>query len=191
MITQYNAVLAMCAIVITVYALRSSEAHYLPDLLGLALALAAPRQSMAIGAWLLVVLLRHTPIGFGLADSVPSWLLVLLLPRAAAYMSIPAPESSALESAYQERILERENDLEYVEIPQPVAENTPENVQLVRVQTIAAYVISGEIGLTKAIQIGAGAKSGKKYQILSRLVKVEIERQRNHFPAHSTLKRFE
>jgi hypothetical protein len=184
------AIIGMFAIVITLYALRHSHTHYLPDLFGLALATTAARPSYAIGAVLLLALVRHSALSHGLADRVPDWLIVVLLPGA-RNMSIPAEESSALESAYQERILERENELEYVEIPQRVAENTPENVQLVRVQTIAAYVISGEIGLTKAIQIGAGAKSGKKYQILTRLVKAEIERQRNHYPAGSTLKRYE
>jgi hypothetical protein len=187
---QWCAIVGMLAIVITLYALRDSHLHWMPDLFGLALALAAPRQSYAIGAVAIVALVRHSPLAYGLAVGVPSWLLPVLLPGA-RNMSIAEDESTVLEEAYKERISERENELEYVEIPQPVAENTPENIQLVRVQTIAAYVISGEIGLTKAIQIGAGAKSGKKYQILSRLVKAEIERQRNHYPAGSTHKRYE
>lgn len=184
------AIIGMFAIVITLYALRHSHTHYLPDFFGLALATVAPRPSYAIGAVLLIALIRHTPLARGLASSVPDWLLVVVLPGA-LHMSIPGEDVEQLESAYKERILESENELEYVEIPQRVAENTPENIALVRVQTIAAYVISGEIGLTKAIQIGAGAKSGKKYQILSRLVKAEIERQRNHYPQQSNLKRFE
>jgi len=180
----------MLAIVVTLYALKESHLHWMPDLFGLALALAAPRQSYAIGAVAILALIRHSGLARGLSEGVPVWLIPVLLPGA-RNMSISEDESSALEEAYKERILESENELEYVEIPQRVAENTPENIALVRVQTIAAYVISGEIGLTKAIQIGAGVKSGKKYQILSRLVKAEIERQRNHYPPNSTLKQFD
>ena len=42
------AILAMCAIVITLYALKESHAHYLPDFFGLALAMIAPRPSYAL-----------------------------------------------------------------------------------------------------------------------------------------------
>lgn len=184
------AVIGMFAIVITLYALRHSHTHYLPDFFGLALALTAPRPSYAVGAVALLALIRHSPLAFGLANSVPSWLLVIVLP-AAAHMSISQPESSALESAYTDRISESESDLDYIEIPQPVAEIAPEKIVLAQSEVLARLVISGEIGLTKAIQIGAGAKSGKKYQRLSRLVQAEIERQRNHYPASSTHKRFE
>jgi hypothetical protein len=187
---NFYAVLGMCAIVIVCYALRNSEAHYLPDLLGLALALAAPRQTEAIAAWLVVVAIRHTPIGYGLASMLPSWLLVIVLP-AAHNMSISSAESTLLESAYDQRISESETLTENLEIVRPVAENEDERIVLAQTEILARLVISGEVGKTKAIQIGAGVKSGKKYQRVSRLVEVEIERQRNHYPPGSNQKRFE
>ena len=187
---NWAAVISMCAITITIYALRSSEAHYLPDLFGLALALAAPRQSYAIGAWLVVTLLRHSPLGYGLAGGLPAWVLWVVLPGA-AHMLMSDAESLAIEDAYRQRISETETESGNSEISQPVAENSAEMITFAKVQTIAAYVISGEIGITKAIQIGAGCKGGDRYQKLSRLVHAEIERQRNHYPPGSNLKRFE
>jgi len=192
MITTQNtyAIYAMCAIVITLYALRNSEAHYLPDLFGLALAFTTPRQSMAIGAVVVLAIIRHSPLAAGLADRVPTWLHSVLLPGA-WHMSISVAESSALESAYDQRVSERKDNLKYVEIPQPVAENDTEKIALAESEILARLVIAGAVGLTEAIQIGAGAKSGKKYQRWSRLVRVAIERQQNHYPPNSTHKRYE
>lgn len=184
------AILAMCAIVITCYALRNSEAHYLPDLLGLALALAAPRQSYAIGAVIILAIIRHSPLGMGLAESVPRWLLVIVLPGAYK-MSISEAESTEAEDAFQSRILESESNEKYIEIPQPVAEIDEDKVCLIENRLLAKLIIAGALGLTEAIQIGAGAKSGKKYSRRSNQVKLEIDRQRNHYPAGSTQKRFE
>jgi hypothetical protein len=184
------AIIGMFAVVITLYALRHSHTHYLPDLFGLALATTAPRPSYAIGAVLLLAMIRHSPLARGLAESVPGWLIVVLLPGARD-MSIPAEESSALESAYKDRILESESELEYIEIPQPVAENAAESIDLAKSELLARLVLAGEVGKTKAVQIGAGAMSGKKYQKWSRLVEVAMDRQRNHYPAGSTLKRYE
>jgi hypothetical protein len=192
MTTQaYYAILTMCTIVIVCYALRNSEAHYLPDLFGLALALAAPRQAPAIAAWVLVVLIRHTPIGFGLAANLPGWLLVIALPRAAGYMSIPIADAGQAESDYKARISEPETNSEPDEIPQPVAENSAENINLGEIQALARLVLAEKIGLTEAVKIGAGAKSGAKYQRRSAELKAEIERQRSHFPQGSNLKRYD
>jgi hypothetical protein len=184
------AIIGMFAIVITLYALKESHTHYLPDFFGLALATTALRPSYAIGAVLLVAMIRHTSLSRGLAECVPGWLIVVVLPGA-RNMSIPTEESSALESAYKERISERESNLAYVEIPQPVAENATESIDLAKSELLARLVLAGEVGLTKAVQIGAGAVSGKKYQKWSRLVQVAMDRQRNHYPAGSTLKRYE
>lgn len=184
------AILAMCAIVITCYALRASEAHYLPDLFGLALALAAPHQIPALAAWLVAVAIRHTPVGYGLADTLPRWLLVIVLP-AAYHMSISDDESSALESAYKERISTEKSNDEMVEIPQPVAEKSAKIITLGESEILARLVLAKKIGLTEAVQIGAAAKSGKTYQECSTLVKAAMERQRNHYPAGSNQKRFE
>jgi hypothetical protein len=191
MTTQnWCAIVGMLAIVITLYALRESHLHWMPDLFGLALALAAPRQSYAIGAVALLAIVRHSGLARGLSDGVPVWLLPILLPGA-RNMSISDDESSALESAYKERVSGEETNLEYVEIPQPVAETSQELITFAESEILAKLVIAGAIGLTEAVQIGAGAKSGKKYQKHSRLVKEAIERQRNHYPAGSTLKRFD
>jgi len=184
------AIISMFAIVITLYALKESHTHYLPDLFGLALALAAPRPSYAVGAVILLALIRHSGLAYGLAECVPSWLLPVALPGA-RNMSISADESADLEAAYTERVLAPETNLQYIEIPQPVAENTPESIDLAKSELLARLVLSGEVGLTKAIQIGAGAISGKKYQKWSRLVRVAMERQQNHYPAGSTHKRYE
>lgn len=184
------AIIGMFAIVITLYALRHSHTHYLPDFFGLALALVAPRPSYAVGAVILLALIRHSGLAHGLADRVPDWLLVVVLPGA-RNMSIPAEEAQELESAYKERILQPETNLEYIEIPQPVAEIAPESITLGETRALARLVLADKIGLTEAVKIGAGAKSGAKYQRRSAELKAEIERQRNRYPAQSNLKRFE
>jgi hypothetical protein len=184
------AIIGMFAIVITLYALKESHTHYLPDFFGLALATVAPRPSYAIGAVIIIAIIRHSPLAMGLARSVPDWLLIVVLPGA-CNMSIPDEESEELEAAYETRISEPETNLKYIEIPQPVAENEAEKIALAESEILARLVIAGAVGLTEAVQIGAGAKSGKKYTQRSRLVKQAIERQRNHYPAGSTHKRFE
>lgn len=184
-----NAILAMCAIVIVTYAIRNSEAHYLPDLLGLALALAAPRQSMAIVAWLIIAVIRHSALARTLAAGVPVWLLPFLLPY--AHMSISDSESSALESAYQERVSVPTVNMERAEEPQPVAKIEPENFFSARAEIMASAVLYGAISLTEATRLAAGAKGGRKYQQWSRLIKMEMDRKRNHYPAESNLKRFD
>jgi hypothetical protein len=187
---NWGAIVAMLAIVVTLYALRDSHVHYLPDLFGLALALAAPRQSMAIGAVAIVALIRHTGLAHGLAAGMPDWLLPILLPGA-RNMSISDGESSALESAYKERILADETKPESDEIPQPVAEKPAKIITLGESEVLARLVLAEKIGLTEAVQIGAAAKSGKRYQDNTALVKEAIERIRNHYPPGSNLKRFE
>lgn len=184
------AIIGIFAIVITLYALKESHTHYLPDFFGLALATTAPRPSYAIGAVVLIALIRHTPLSRGLAESVPDWLLVVVLPGA-RNMSISADESSALESAYKERISEPKTNLAYVEIPQPVAEIAPESITLGETRALARLVLADKIGLTEAVKIGAGAKSGAKYQRRSADLKAEIERQRNRYPAGSNRKRYD
>ena len=188
--TNAYAIIGMFAIVITLYALRDSHLHYLPDLFGLALATIAPRPSYAVGAVVIIALIRHTGLASGLADGVPGWLLVVVLPGA-RNMSITDQESSALESAYNERIsLEKSND-EMVEIPQPVAEKSAELICLGETRALARLVVAERVGLTDAVKIGAGAKSGAKYQRRSQEVKNEVARLKNHYPPGSELKRFE
>ena len=184
------AIIGMFAIVVTLYALRDSHAHYLPDLFGLALALAAPRQEYAISAVLILAIIRHSPLARGLAESVPDWLLVVVLPGA-RNMSISDDESDELESAYETRISQEETNNENAEIRRPVAENTNENILSAKAEIMARAILSGNLGLTEATRIAAGAQSGRKYQQWSRLIKMEMERQRNHYPPGSTHKRFE
>ena len=183
------AIIAMFAIVITLYALRDSHLHWMPDLFGLALALTAPRQNYAIGAVAILALIRHSPLAHGLAGGVPGWLLPLLLPGARD-MSISEDESTNAEIAYKERISEPETNLEYVEIPQPVAENRDELICLGETMALARLVATERIGLTDAVKVGALAKSGAKYQKRSKEIKAQVERLRNPYPAGSTLKRY-
>jgi len=185
-----NAVLAMCAIVITCYTIRKSEAHYLPDLLGLALALAAPRQSLALLAWLVVTLIRHSPLALALAPNVPSWLLIVLLPRA-YFMSRSEVELALLESSDSELESPAERNSENDDLPQRVGENDAEIVNSAKAEMMARAVLAGEIGLTEAVRLAAGARSGRRYQKWSRLIKLEMDRQRNHYPKGSSLKRFD
>lgn len=184
------AIIGMFAIVITLYALRDSHLHWIPDLFGLALAFTAPRQEYAIGAVVLLALIRHSGLANGLAEGVPGWLVPLLLP-AARNMSISIDESSEVEDAYKERISEPKTNLAYIEIPQPVAENRDELITLGETRALARLIAQERIGLTEAVKIGAGAKSGAKYQKRSKEVKNEVERLRDHYPASSTLKRFD
>ena len=184
------AIIGMFAIVITLYALKESHTHYLPDFFGLALATVAPRPSYAIGAVIIIAIIRHSPLAMGLAGSVPDWLLVVVLPGA-RNMSISDEESEALESAYEKRISEPETNLKYIEIPQPVAENSAESITLGETRALARLVAAERIGLTDAVKVGAAAKSGAKYQKRSREIKAEVERLRNHYPPGSNHKRFE
>jgi hypothetical protein len=184
------AILGMFAIVITLYALKESHTHYLPDFFGLALATVAPRPSYAVGAVVILAIIRHSPLARGLADSVPRWLLVVVLPGA-RNMSIPDEESEALESAYNERISGGNSNNEMEEIPQPVAEKPPKIITLGESEVLARLVLAKKIGLTEAVKIGAAAKSGERYQQNSKLVKAAIDRLADHYPAGSTQKRFE
>jgi hypothetical protein len=177
---NYFAIMAMSAIVITIYALRNAEAHYLPDLLGLALALAAPRQGVAIVAWVLVAVVRHSPLALGLATIAPPWLIPLALPGARD-MSISADEAERLEQAYDERISPTERIGGNSEISQPVAENLPQIIASANAQLMAKAVLSGAMGLTEAVRIASGAKSGRRYQVWSRQIRLEMERQTNHY----------
>jgi len=183
------AVLGMFAIVITLYALKESHTHYLPDFFGLALALTAPRPSYAVGAVAILAIVRHTPLARGLAESVPGWLLVVVLPGA-RNMSITALESAALESAYKARISEEDDTSEMDEIPQPVAETREELICLGETLALARLVAAEQIKLTEAVKIGAAAKSGTKYQKRSREIKAQIEQLTSRYPSGSNLKRF-
>lgn len=186
--TNMYAILGMCAIVITLYAMKESHTHYLPDFFGLALAMTAPRPSYAVGAVVIIALIRHSSLARGLAESMPGWLLVVVLPGA-RNMSISDDESSALESAYKARILEENSTDENTEIPQPVAEKPAKTITLGESEVLARLVLADKIGLTDAVKIGAAAKSGKRYQDNTALVKATIERLKNHYPPGS--KRFE
>lgn len=192
MITDKNmyAILAMFAIVITLYALKENHTHYLPDFFGLALATVAPRPSYAVGAVVIIAMIRHSPLARGLADSVPGWLLVVVLPGA-RNMSIPDEDAEVLESAYKERILEGNSNDEMEEIPQPVAEKPAKIITLGESEVLARLVLANKIGLTEAVKIGAAAKSGERYQQNSKLVKAAIDRLADHYPNNSNLKRFE
>lgn len=184
------AILGMFAIVIVLYALKESHHYYLPDFFGLALAIVAPRPSYAVGAVVIIALIRHSPLARGLAESVPGWLLVVVLPGA-RNMSITEDESSAAERAYKARLLEGETNDEMDEIPQPVGENRDELICFGETLALARLVAVERIGLTEAVKIGAGAKSGPKYQARSKQIKAQVEQLRNHFPPSSNLKRFE
>jgi hypothetical protein len=186
---NWYAIVGMLAIVVTLYALKESHVHWMPDLFGLALALAAPQRSYAIASVAIFALIRHSGLANGLAEGVPVWLLPILLPGA-RNMSISEDESSALESAYKERVSEPETNLKYIEIPQPVAENADENITLGETRALARLVAKEAIGLTEAVKIGASAKSGAKYQRRSKEIKAEVERIRNRYPEGSTLKRY-
>jgi hypothetical protein len=183
------AMLGMCAIVITLYAMKESHVHYLPDFFGLVLALAAPRPSYAIGCVLVLALIRHSRLAHGLSDSIPSWLLLVALPGA-LNMSRLEEDYSQAESAYKKRISEENDTHEMDEIPQPVAETREELICLGETIALARLVAAEQIKLTEAVKIGAAAKSGPKYQKRSKEVKAQIEAIRNHYPPGSNLKQF-
>jgi hypothetical protein len=175
------AIYAMCAIVITLYALKNDHAHFLPDLFGLALALAAPRQSLAIGAVIIAALIRHTGIAYGLADYLPDWLLPVVLPGA-RYMSIQEQEAQRLEEAYRSRIFNEESDDGNTEIQRRVAENEDQIISSAQVVFAAKAILSGAMDKTEATRIASGVRSGRKYSQYARLIKAEIERQQTHYP---------
>lgn len=175
------AIMAMCGIVITIYALRNAEAHYLPDLLGLALALAAPRQGVAIVAWLALAVVRHSGLALGLATLLPPWLIPLALPGARD-MSISGAEYDQLAQAYKVRISEAETDPGNTEEPQPVAVDPSESILTGMTFVMAKAVISGAISIGEATKLASGVGSGRKYQVWNRRIKAEMERQKDHYP---------
>lgn len=187
---NWYAIVGMMAIVITLYALKESHTHYLPDFFGLALATTAPRPSYAVGCVVIIAIIRHSTLARGLAESVPGWLLVVVLPGA-RNMSISEEESSAAESAYKARLSGAETNNEITEIPQPVGENRDELICFGETIALARLVASEQIKLTEAVKVGAAAKSGPKYQKRSREIKAQVEQLRNHYPQGSSLKRFE
>ena len=186
---NYYAILGMFAVVITLYALRDSHHYFLPDFFGLAFALTAARPSMAVGAVVIVAIIRHTPLARGLADITPEWLYPLLLP-AAYHMSIAERESAELESAYSDRISPAESNEGNTEECRRVAGNQAETIISARVDLAVTAIESGMLGRTEATQIAAGRKSGREYTKYKRMIDLEIERRRNHYPPTSNLKRF-
>jgi len=175
------AIYAMCAIVISLYAIRNSEAHFLPDLFGLALAFTAPRQTYAIGAVIILAVIRHSWLAHGFAGVIPDWLIPVVLPGAYV-MPISAAEAEALEDAYDRRISKAEIADGNTEILQPVAEIDPQIISSVRADLMAQMIVAGEIQLTKAAQLASGAKSGRKYQAASRQIKLAMEKYTIHYP---------
>ena len=181
------AIIALFSIVITLYSMKSNQAHYLPDLFGLALALAAPRQLLAVGAVAIVVAVRHTPLAYGVAELVPSWLHIVLLP-AAHYMSRQLDDQAAQLESSAGGVSEPEITTGNTEILQPVEEFAAEHICLGETRALARLVVAGEIKLTVAVKVGAAAKSGPKYQKRTRQIQAEVERMTNHYPAGSSLK---
>jgi hypothetical protein len=68
------------------------------------------------------------------------------------------------------------------EIPRRVAENDNESISLGENMAAARAVVSGKLGLTEAVKILTGAKSGEKYQKRTREVKALIEKMQNQYP---------
>jgi hypothetical protein len=178
---KYMAVYAMCAIVIALYSLKDSKSHWLPDFFGLTLALIAPRQSMAVGAVLVLAFIRHSWLAYGLAEWVPDWLLPVVLPGA-CNMSISTAEYERLESAYKQRISEAETDHGNTEDPQPVGENDSQSIISGMTFLAAKSVINGAMTIGEATKLASGKASGRAYQLWNRRIKAEMERQRDHYP---------
>jgi hypothetical protein len=184
------AIIGMFAIVITLYALRDSHLHYLPDLFGLALAITAQRPIWAIGAVAVLAMIRHSFMADAFAHLVPYWMQGVVLPGA-CNMSSDAAEYERGEQRYKQAIAEPENDRKNSEIRRPVAENEKEKIYSAKVQLMAIAVDSGRLGKTEATRLLAGAQSGRKYQVASRRLAAELEQLRNHYPKDSNRQQFE
>ena len=189
--TQQNilAIAALMSLLVTLYAIRAGHARYLPDMALLALALLAPRQWLALGAAGLVIMVRHTGLARGLAGDLPGWTHALLLPGACD-MSSAAPASAGQLAPAETAISDTEYTDQSAEISQPVAENARELIELGETAAIARLIVAGHINLTEGVKVGAGAKSGSKYQRRSRQVKAEVERIQNHYTAPHHQQRF-
>lgn len=177
---NWYAIVGMLAIVVTLYALKSQHVSYLPDLFGLVLALAAPQQSYAIGAWAILAIIRHSGLAIAFADVVPDWLHAIVLP-ALQHMSIAAEEAEEAEYRYKERISLPDRNAGNMEKSQPVAENEQTIISTAKIEIIALAVITGAMSRTEAARILSGAQSGRKYQVAARKLKAEIARQQNHY----------
>lgn len=188
MTTQnWLAIIVLLLLVITLYAVRYKNAHYLPDLFALVLALAAPRQELAIGAVAILAAIRHTPLAGGVAELVPTWLHWLVLP-AAYYMSTNIDGAGQQLESQDPAVFEPETTTGNTEILRPVEEFAEEYICLGETQALARLVVAGEIKLTVAVKVGAGAKSGAKYQKRSRQIQAAVEKLTNHYPAGSQLR---
>lgn len=75
-----------------------------------------------------------------------------------------------------------ETNNESGETPQWVAETRAESFTLGETEALARLVVSGKLGLTDAIKIGADAKSGEKYQRRSREIKARAEAMKDKYP---------
>lgn len=185
------AIIVLLSAIVVFGACAHGYASWLIDIAALALALATPCQPYTIAAVAIVAIVRHSRLAaLSIAGDLPAPALALLLPGA-LYMSSTAAPAAAAPAAPEPAILAEESSDEMVETPRSIAENSEELICFGENQALARLVAAGKIGLTEAVKIGAGAKSGAKYQRRSAGIKAAIEALENHYPAGSTLKRFD
>lgn len=104
----------------------------------------------------------------------------VLMSRSAGVRSYPLSASDRRFTAVSPAERNSETDKP---APAPV-ETQAELICLGETRALARLIVEEKIGLTDAVKIGAGAKSGEKYQKRSREIKAEVERLKEpEYPA--------
>lgn len=104
------------------------------------------------------------------------------------YVTHPRVRSEPLRSEVRRSVpvFAETDNAETDETPEFDAETEAALICLGETQALARLIAEGKLGLTDAVKIGAGAKSGEKYQRRSREIKAEVERLTNKYPLQTS-----
>lgn len=94
---------------------------------------------------------------------------------------VTAPRTD-LRSATEDDVSPAETNPETAETPHTSAETVAETFTLGETTALARLIVAEKIGLTDAVKIGAGVKSGEAYQKRSRQIKAAVEQLKKKYP---------
>jgi hypothetical protein len=133
----------------------------------------------------------HTPpemilfmISVGLIILAGVCMLILKYVNWREHMSSRGVRSVALESNYDRRfsaVSRGETNYETAETYQPVEETESQKIHFAETEVaraLARLILAEKVGLTDAVKVGCGKKSGEAYQRASAQVKAAIEEQK-------------
>src|SRR6266540_2569281 len=126
-------------------------------------------QTLAYGALIALVIAAAAIV----SPHIPRW-RAWVADRYLLSSSTGAPAADELEDDDDRAVSPKETNHEPAETPQRVAEMQAESFTFGETAALARLVAAGKLGLTDAVKIGAGAKSGEKYQKRSREIKAAV-----------------